>query len=152
MGPVELLVLRFPHAGTGDVGPALRDLMDAGTVRIVDVLFVNKAADGALTTSEVVELDDATLQAFDPLRGEGSGLLSAQDAEWLADHLEPGASAGLLLIEHTWATAFRDAVAAVGGELLMSDRIPRATVDDLLARAREGRPGRPSPSATPPPR
>ena len=54
-GPVDLVLLRFPgNQFTGEVAPALADLVSSGTVRILDLVFVTKDADGNVAG---VELD-----------------------------------------------------------------------------------------------
>jgi hypothetical protein len=133
LGPIELFVIKFPQAGTGDVGPALRELVDSGTVRVVDILFVAKDGAGNVTRKEIVELDDQTLATFDPLVDDVAGLLGESDVEWLSRLLEPNTSAALMLLEHTWAIRARDAILDAGGEVLMAERIPRQTIDELTA-------------------
>jgi hypothetical protein len=133
LGPIELFVLSFPQTGTGEVGPAIRSLVDSGTIRIVDILFVAKDADGNLTRKEIVELDDQTLATFDPMVDDVAGLLSESDVEWLSRLLEPNTSAAMMLLEHTWAIRVRDAIVNAGGQVLMAERIPRQTIDELTA-------------------
>jgi hypothetical protein len=134
-GPIELLVVRFPREGTGDVGPALRSMVEAGLIRVVDALVVSRAADGTITSREIVELDDHTLATLDPVVDKVTGFLSERDVQWLADKIEPGSIAGLLLFEHVWATRFSDAVADAGGEVLMSERVPSQTIEGLAPQA-----------------
>lgn len=130
-GPIELLVASFPPDGTGDVGPAVRRLVDSGTIRIIDILFVTKDRDGKVTSKEIVELDDRSYATFDPLVEDVAGLLSESDVEWLARVMEPETSAGMMLFEHTWAAGFAEAVANGGGRVLMTERIPRRTIEEL---------------------
>ena len=57
LGPVELLVIKFPgNQFRGEVVAALRDLVESGAVRIIDLLFVKKDAHGVVTS---IELDDS---------------------------------------------------------------------------------------------
>ncbi len=43
LGPVEYVVIAFPGSQfTGEIAPALADLIDAGTIRVIDLAFVSK--------------------------------------------------------------------------------------------------------------
>jgi uncharacterized membrane protein len=134
IGPVEILVVSFPgNQFTGEVAPALGELVESGTIRVIDLVFVTKSADGEVTGIELSELDEATRAAFNPHVEDPSGLVSDEDIEDLGDALEPNSSAAILLFEHVWATKFRDAVVDSGGELVASIRIPKEVVDEVVA-------------------
>jgi Family of unknown function (DUF6325) len=132
-GPIELLVVSFPRDATGDVGHAVRSLVDSGTIRIIDVVFVTKDRDGKVTSKEIVEFDDRSYATFDPLVEDVAGLLKESDVEWLARMMEPDTSAGMMLFEHTLAGGFAEAVRHAGGKVLMAERIPRRTIEELTA-------------------
>lgn len=134
VGPVEIIVVAFPdNQFTGDVAPALEALVQAGTIRVIDLVFVTKSADGDVVGIELSDLDEATSSAFRPHVEEPSGMLSDEDIADLGDDLPPNSSAAILLFEHLWATEFRDAVVNSGGELVASIRIPKEVVDEVLA-------------------
>lgn len=134
LGPVEMIVVGFPDANLhGAIAPALADLVDKGLVRIIDLVFVTKDENGDVAALELSGVPEAARAAFEPLIAEISGLVSDEDVEDLAESLEPGQAAGVLLFEHVWATAFADACVESGGELLMSMRIPRDVIDEALA-------------------
>ena len=134
LGPVEILVVGFPgNQFNGEVAPALGELVASGLVRVIDLVFVTKDADGDVVGIELSDLDDAVGGAFQPHVGVPSGLLADEDIEDLGADLEPGSSAAILLFEHVWATKFRDAVVDSGGELLASIRIPKEVMDEVLA-------------------
>lgn len=134
VGPVDIIVVAFPdNQFTGDVAPALEALVQAGTIRVIDLVFVTKSADGDVVGIELSDLDEATSSAFRPHVEEPSGMLSDEDIADLGDDLPPNSSAAILLFEHLWATEFRDAVVNSGGELVASIRIPKEVVDEVLA-------------------
>ena len=134
VGPVEILVIKFPgNKFTGEVAPALAELVDTGLIRIFDILFAGKDEGGEVTVREIAELDDDTYAAFDPLIGEVSGLLTADDVRQLTNKLENNSSAALMLFENVWATRFRDAVVRANGELILNERVPRAVIEELMA-------------------
>jgi uncharacterized membrane protein len=137
VGPVEILMVEFPgNKFTGEIAPALAELVDQGTIRVIDLLFVTKDADGKVGAIELSDADDAVRSAFEPIVEEASGLLSEEDIEDLGEGLDPASSAAMLLFEHVWATRFRDAIVDSGGELLARVPIPKEVVDEVIA-ARE---------------
>jgi uncharacterized membrane protein len=133
LGPLEILVVSFPGSQfTGEVTPALEELVETGLIRVIDLVFVTKGTDGAVVGVELSELDEATGAAFRPHIEQPSGLLSDEDIEDLGASLAAGSSAAILLFEHVWATRFRDAVLGSGGELVASIRIPKEAVDEVV--------------------
>ena len=134
LGPIEMFVVGFPDNGfNGEIAPALADLVESGTIRVVDLLFIAKDTDGAVASFELNELDDDIFGAYDTLVDEVHNLIGEEDVEDFADELEPGSSIALLVIEHVWAKPFADAVAGSGGTLLGSIHIPREVVEELTA-------------------
>jgi hypothetical protein len=134
IGPVELVVLRFRgNDFTGEILPEIQRVVDAGVIRIVDILLAIRIGDDPVRVLEMVELKDEVLNRFEPVVAEVAGLLNHDDARQLSADLGPDTSAAILLFEHAWATRIRDAVAAAGGEVILSERIPRAVIEELLA-------------------
>src|SRR5215207_9288623 len=134
LGPVELLVVKFPgNEFTGEIAPALRELVEHGTIRIIDLLFIKKDAAGTVTANELADLAPDLYAVFDPLVAEIAGLLADDDVRALAGALENNSSAGVLLFENVWATRFRDAVLNAHGQLLLSERVPRAVIEEVAA-------------------
>jgi Family of unknown function (DUF6325) len=132
LGPVELIVVKFPGSQfTGDIAPALRELVDNGTIRVIDLLFIKKK-NGAVATIEMNDLDDEDFAAFEPMVDELTGLFNEDDVRQLAESLDDNSAAAVMLFENTWATRFRDAVVKAKGELVFNDRIPRVVIDELL--------------------
>ena len=131
LGPIDYLALEFPQAKmTGEGLSALVDLVDSGTIRILDLRFVMRQDDGSVTAVAIADLDgDGTLDlaVFD---GVESGLLGDDDLEEAASLIEPGTVVGLLLYENTWAGPFVSAMRRAGADVIASGRIP---VDDVLA-------------------
>jgi len=133
IGPVEILVVGFPgNQFTGEIAPALGELVESGLIRVIDLVFIAKDAEGDVVAIELNELDDTLTVAFQPHVDEPSGLISEEDIEDLGADLPPDSSAAILLFEHVWATKFRDAVLNSGGELLASIRIPKEVIDEVV--------------------
>ena len=132
IGPVEYIIVGFPeNKFTGAIAPALAKLIESNTIRILDLLFIAKDAEGDVVAFEFDELDE--LGALAELDGESGGLISPDDIAHAAAGLEPNSSAALLLWEDVWATEFVTAVRDAGGVLLEGGRIPHELVAAALA-------------------
>jgi hypothetical protein len=134
LGPVELLVVKFPgNKFTGEVAPALADLVDTGLIRVIDLLFVAKREDGTVVVEEIANLGDDEYAQVEAVVSDVNGMLTEEDAQHFAGLLEPNSSAGMMLFENTWAKRFADAMANANGEVLFNERIPRAVIQALEA-------------------
>lgn len=136
LGPIEFLALKFPgNEFRGEILPALADLVEDETIRIIDLLFVQKEAEGTVRVIELSDLGEDDFAAFDAVVSDVSGLLGHDDAQMIANALEPNSSAALMLFENVWAIRFVDAVANANGEVIVSERIPRVILDEMVATA-----------------
>jgi hypothetical protein len=134
LGPIEYIVVGFAgNRFTGEIAPALTELLDQGLIRIIDLAVVSKDADGTVAILEMQELSPEVAAAFVKLEGAVRGLLSEADLQEIADGLEPGTTAAAMLFEHVWAARFARAVRAAHGELILSERIPHAVVAEARA-------------------
>ena len=134
LGPIEMLVVKFPgNQFSGEIIPALGELVENGTVRIVDLLFAVKNKEGDVKVLEFGDLDPDIFGQWDPLVSDVTPMLNEDDARELTASLENNSSAALLLFENTWATRFVDAVSNARGEVVLNERIPRAVVQELTA-------------------
>jgi len=131
IGPVEYMIVGFPgNQFNGEIAPALARLIESGTIRILDLVFVTKDADGDIAAIEVDEHGD--LAAFLELDGEIGGFIGPEDIEHAAAALDPNSSAALLIWEDVWATEFVQAMRDSGGVLLEGARIPHDLVEEAL--------------------
>lgn len=154
-GPVQMLVLEFDRTQfSGEVLPELERLKEAGIIRLIELLFVRKPANGDLEIVQQSDLSGDEAIEFGALVGAliglGSGneevayraaLAGAEELEdghffgdsevwYLADAIPDGGSAAVALIEHVWAIPLRDKLAAAGATTLADEWIhPK----DLLA-------------------
>lgn len=134
LGPVEMLMIRFPGDQiSDDLVPAMTELVQGGLVRIVDLLFIRKDAEGSVTVFELGDLAPDLAGQYAPLLTEITELLNEEDAHELAASLENGSSAGIMLFENTWATRFAQAVRASSGEVVLSQRIPNNVIEEVIA-------------------
>ena len=143
LGPVDYIVVEFPAGAsnfTGEMTEELVRLVNAGTIRLIDVLILVKDEDGSVEAMELSDLDDlGELQALEAKLAE---LLAEEDVVHLAAAMEPGSTAGVLIWENLWAAPFAAAARRSGGQLIANGRIPIqaiiASIEADRASATEG--------------
>lgn len=132
IGPVEYILIGFPgNKFTGEIAPALDRLIENETVRIIDLVFISKDADGDVAALEFDQLDE--FAPFASLKGEVGGLLNEEDVEYAATALEPNSSAALIVWEDTWATELAQAIRNANGVVLEGARIPHELAELAMA-------------------
>jgi uncharacterized membrane protein len=142
MGPVEYVVIAFPgNRFKGEIVPAVAELVDNDVVRILDVAFIKKDADGNVTMFEYDVLEDVLAYGFADVDGEAGGVLNDEDMELAAETLEPDSSAALIVWEHRWAARVSQAIRDAGGRIIAGERIPEEIVQRALADLATGGPG-----------
>jgi hypothetical protein len=133
VGPVEILAVAFPGSEfKGEILPELGALVDNGTIRVLDFVFVNKDTDGTVRVMELSDLGDEDRAIFARLDSADESLLNDEDLEDAGEILAPGDSAAILVWEDCWATNLRNAIRNAGGKLLALDRVPQEALDDVL--------------------
>jgi uncharacterized protein DUF6325 len=129
IGPVDYAVVAFPgNRFRGEIGPALADLVDSNTIRIIDIAFVGKNADGEAVALELTELDPDVQASLDSAGIEVGGLLNEDDLMSTAEELEPDSSAALIVWENVWARRVTQAMRDAGGVLVAFERLPHEVV------------------------
>ena len=135
IGPVEYIVVGFPgNEFKGEIAPALADLVDNGTIKIHDIVFITKDADGDFGAVEFDEHDG--LQAFASIDGEVGGVISNEDIAHAAEALEPDSSAALIVWEDLWAKPLLDAFV---GPTRCSSRAPASRTTHRARAQRSSR-------------
>jgi len=129
LGPVDYLIVAFPgNEFRGEIAPALADLVEAGTIRIIDLAFVGKDAEGNVAAFELTDIDPDVREGFEKAGVEVNGLFNEDDLAAAGEELEPNSSAALLVWENVWAQNVAQAMREAGGEVLDFDRIPHEVV------------------------
>jgi hypothetical protein len=129
IGPVDYLIVAFPgNKFRGEIAPALADLVDAGTIRIIDLAFVSKDADGEVLAFELNDLDPEVRAGFERAGCEVQGLFNEEDLAAAGEELELNSSAALLVWENVWARDVAQKMRDAGGVMLDFDRVPHAVV------------------------
>lgn len=128
-GPIEFYAIGFEGDRPGpEVLQAIDDLVAAGTVNVLDLVFARRSPEGEL---EVLELSDTVDDGAPAL--DLAGLAGEEDILYLADSLEPGSSAAILVVELLWAKAFASALYDAGGAVIARESIPAPIVNAFLA-------------------
>ena len=107
------------------------------------MVFLRKTEDGTLETAEISDLDASELGEVRMAEADLAMVLSEQDVMDLAETIEPGHSAAVLVWENQWAAPFGAAIRKAGGQLVASGRIPiqaviAAVEADAEAESSEG--------------
>ncbi|HYI50000.1 MAG TPA: DUF6325 family protein [Microbacterium sp.] len=130
-GPVDYLVVEFP-AGTsnftGEIAEEIVRLVDAGTIRVIDMIVIAKEADGSIDAVEITDAED--LGPLAAIEAGLAGLLAEDDVALLAATMSPGSVAGVLVYENLWAAPFAAAARRAGGVLIADGRV---NADDVVA-------------------
>lgn len=143
LGPVDYLIVEFPpqHQDfTGEGAAEIVRLHDAGIIRVMDILILQKGTDGTVMAQELGDLKE--LGEFQRLEAELVQTLAEEDVENLAAAMDPGSIAAVLVYENTWAAPFASAMRHAGGQLIANGRIPIqaiiAAVESDAAAVTEG--------------
>jgi hypothetical protein len=132
LGFIDYLAVEFPTGRmTGEGFDLLKELVERGTLRVLDLEFIAKAPDG--TVRRVPLGGVAHSSDVDVTRWEGlsSGLLDQDDVNEVADSIDPGSLAGILVYENLWAAPLLAAMDRTGARLVGQGRI---VPDELLAQ------------------
>jgi hypothetical protein len=125
LGPVDWIVVEFPGSKfNGEIAPALQDLVERGTIRVLDLLMLKKDEDGEIEAFELSDMDPSEVGELRAYETQLAMLLSEDDVTAVAAAVEPGSSAAVLVWENLWAAPFASAVRHSGGQLVASGRIP----------------------------
>jgi Family of unknown function (DUF6325) len=137
IGPVDVLEVAFPgNEFNGSILPALEKLISSGTIRVLDLLFAYRTADGEVGSLELAGIAEKYGPLFTDVDGEvPGGLLDAEDVAELTDILEPDSSIAVICWENTCAAPFVSALEGSGAVLLDQARVPREAVLAALSGA-----------------
>ena len=137
LGPVELIAIEFKgNRFNGEILPALREVVNQGLIRIIDLVFIRKEDNGAVQIKELKDLDLGLARNLDPMVSDVMGLVSEDDIQKLASEMGNNTSTGIMVIEHLWSKKFQEAVLRANGRLVESLRIPREVVEQAEAASK----------------
>lgn len=122
--------MEFPRGRiTGPGFEQLLSLTRQGTIRILDAEFIVKDSAGDARKAEVGELGGADGPDLSAWVGASSGLLDATDVSQIAEAIEPGSTAAVIVYENRWILALADAWRRDGARLIADGAI---SADDLV--------------------
>jgi hypothetical protein len=128
------MVVAFPgNRFEGQIAPALQELVESETIRVIDLAFVAKDGDGNVAAFEASDLDPEVQQALERVGAAHTGLFNDEDLMAAGEELDPNSSAALLVWEDLWAARLANAIRDAGGELYDLGRIPH----EIVVAARE---------------
>jgi hypothetical protein len=138
LGPLEYTVIGF-RKGTfdGSIAREIGKVVDQNIIRIVDIVMIDRDAQGNVAIIEIDAKDDPAFESFAPILQNRMGLFTPEDIETLAESLPPETSALALLFEHRWAVDIKDAVGAAGGFLVARAVIPPEVLEEISAELEE---------------
>lgn len=150
IGPIQLIAITFQDfEPKGNILAELLKLNKSGVIRLIDLQFVQKDADGKISTMEMSGLnedeqitygsvisrmlgmsgDESKGNLYDMITAvEHSYGLDIHDFLAMADRIKPDSAAALLLIEHAWATHFSELIAEGGGQMAAQGFLTRKTM------------------------
>jgi hypothetical protein len=132
-GPVDVYIIGFPgNKFTGQIAPAIMELVENGTIRVLDLLFVMKDEAGAVTSLRASDIDEEGA-GFLSIDIAQPGALGPEDAEEVSDDLPANSSAMLIAFENVWVAKVVEALQAADAVLIDSIRIPADVVEAAAA-------------------
>jgi hypothetical protein len=133
IGPVEYIAIAFPGNNfSGEIVPAIKELQDSGTIRVLDLVIISKDGEGNVTGIELSEASPEQQASLAVLGVESRNLLGQEDIEDIGSALDPNSTAGLMIWENVWAARFAQSLRAADGILIANGRIPAALVEEVM--------------------
>lgn len=138
-GPVDVVVLAVGEPRfDGSVLAELQKQAASGTIRVLDAMILVKDMSGVRKTVDLEDLPAEERAALGFIETGTRGLFDSMDAAVLWEGMVPGSAVIALAIEHAWAVALVNALAAQGLELALSFRVPAPIVDEAMASLTSG--------------
>lgn len=134
IGPLEYLVIGLQNGQfTSDILPELTAIQQQGFVRVVELLFVTKSADGTVSVQEVSELSEEEQYAYIEMAEQLGGLLTAEDVEKLGEQMPAESKAVILVLEHLWTLQLAQAIHRAGGVIYMGGMVAPEALSQVSA-------------------
>jgi len=133
-GPVDIVIIGFPgNKFTGKIAPAIKELVENNTIRILDLLFVSTDDAGTISSLRIQDLAADLEPGLVEMDVFLPGALDDHDAQELAEDLPANSSALLVAFENVWAAKFVAAIQEADAVVIDQIRIPASAVAELLA-------------------
>jgi hypothetical protein len=136
IGPVEYIAIAFPgNKFSGAIIPAIKELQDSGTIRVLDLVIITKDEAGDVRAVELSDASPEERATLATLGVEGKYLLGEEDFEEIGDALDPNSTAALMIWENVWAARFAESLRDADGILIANGRIPAVLVEEVMAES-----------------
>ncbi|MCL4262061.1 MAG: hypothetical protein KJ069_02555 [Anaerolineae bacterium] len=133
-GPVDVVVLAIGEPRfDGSILKELERQSAAGTIRVLDVMVLFKQENGECMRLDLEDMSPEQKTKLGFIETGTRGLFDSDDAETLWEGMVPDSAVIALAIEHTWAVALVNAIAASGVEVALNFRVPAPIVDEAFA-------------------
>lgn len=134
LGPLEFVVIGCSAPQfMNEIMPELNDIQQTGMIRVVDLFFARKDADGTVAVLEVHDLNDEELTLLAPVKQDLLGLLTHEDIAELTQAIPPDSPAVIVLLEHAWLVNLSRGLDKAGAVLLAGGMVPPASMQQLEA-------------------
>ncbi len=141
LGPLEYIIIGCPgNSFSSEIAPELHAIQEKEFLRVVDMLFLRKEADGTVTTLEVQDLDEHELESYGVLKTNLMGLITHEDILTLSQAVPPETSAVVVLLEHLWISRLQGAIKRANGVVYVGGMIQpevHAEVEQELIQAQQ---------------
>jgi uncharacterized protein DUF6325 len=139
LGPLEYTVIGF-RKGTfdGSIAREIGKVVDQNIIRIVDIVLIDRDAQGNTAVIEIDAKEDPAFESFAPILENRMGLFTPEDVETIAESLPAETSALAILFEHRWAEDIKDAMAKAGGFLVARAVIAPEVLEEVNAELESG--------------
>ena len=133
IGPVDVYIIGFPgNKFTGQIAPAILRQVENGTIRVLDITFIMKDADGVVTTLEIGDLDAETGASFMSIDVVQPGALGPDDADEVSEDLPLNSAAMLIAFENRWAEEIVSTLREADAFVIDTVRIPVDVVESVI--------------------
>ena len=134
LGPIDYIVVGFDGNNfNGSILSELSKALDSGVIRVVDLVFIIKDADGNVAMAEIEDQHEELKEVASAIGHVGDlPLLTEDDVNKLGAAMKNDSSAGVLVIEQLWAKGLKQALLDNGAELIDEGRIHPENVTAAL--------------------
>jgi hypothetical protein len=134
IGPVEYIAIAFPgNKFSGAIVPAIKELQDSGTIRVLDLVIITKDAEGNVAAVELSDAGPEERAALAVLGVANQNLLGQEDFEDIGAAMDPNSTSALMIWENIWAARFAKSLRDADGVLVANGRIPVALIEAVMA-------------------
>jgi hypothetical protein len=141
MGPIEFVVIVFPgNEFRGEIIPALREAVEHGQMRVIDLTVVRKEENGEVRGMDLTSLPDLDAEWSGHAIDQETSILSTEDVEQIAGRLANNSSAAIVLFEHVWARRLQTAIRRANGKVRFIERVAPSDVEAFMAGAERVQP------------